>query len=183
MVIKMTDQNVPGQVHIYSGHGKGKTTAALGLAIRAAGHGHKVKIIQFLKGSDNYGEIKSIKSLPQITLVQAGRPEHVDQKNPQPEDFEGIKKGMKLISEVMKESSDIDMLILDELITAIDLGLIHPDQVIKEIIEEKPEKMELIMTGRNAPPILVQKAAYVTEMLNIRHPYQHGIKARRGVEF
>jgi cob(I)alamin adenosyltransferase len=177
----MDSEKELGRIHIYSGHGKGKTTAALGLALRAAGHGFKVKIIQFLKGSTNYGELESLKMIPEISIVQVGHPEHVDRNNPRLEDFEGIRKGLSCAQAAMKEG--IDLLILDELAIASDLGLISPQEIVQEIFERKPEHMELVITGRGAHPSLVKAADYVTEMLNIKHPFGEGLKARKGVEF
>jgi len=173
--------NDQGRIHIYTGPGKGKTTAALGLALRAAGHSSKVKIIQFLKGSKNYGELESLKMLPKISILQVGRPQHVEKGNLQPEDYEGVKKGLILAQEAMRDGTDL--LILDELAIAIDLGLISPEEVEKEIFNLKPDHLELVITGRGAHPLLVRNADYVTEMLNIKHPYGQGIQARKGVEY
>lgn len=170
-----------GRIHIYTGPGKGKTTAALGLALRAAGHGYKVKIIQFLKGNKNYGELETLEMIPQISIVQVGHPEHVDKSNLRPKDFEGVKKGLTCAQKAMKDG--IDLLILDELAIASDLGLIAPQEILHEIFERKPEHMELVITGRGTHPSLVKAADYVTEMLNIKHPYGEGVQARKGVEF
>jgi cob(I)alamin adenosyltransferase len=181
IVVKMTAQSDLGRIHVYSGPGKGKTTAALGLALRAAGHGYKVKIIQFLKGNPNYGELESLKRIPNISIVQVGHPEHVDKDNPRPEDFEGVRKGLACAREAMTDGTDL--LILDELAIAIDLDLITPQEILNEIFERKPEHMELVITGRGAHPLLVKAADYVSEMLSIKHPYGDGLKARKGIEF
>ena len=170
-----------GYIQVYTGDGKGKTTAALGLAFRAAGHGMRTFIIQFMKGSIFYGELKSAQMLKDyITIVQMGREEFVDRNNPDPKDVELAQKGIELAREVMKKN-EYDILVLDEINVALDFGLVSLDQVLS-LMEGKPENMELILTGRYAHPEVVKRADLVTEMLEIKHYYaEKGVDARDGI--
>jgi cob(I)alamin adenosyltransferase len=169
-----------GLIHIYTGPGKGKTTAALGLGLRAAGAGLKVHMIQFMKGR-RYSEIDSIKSLPNFTIVQHGRDEFVLKEKPAKIDIDLAKKGFSHTKDVVNNGK-YDLVILDELNVVVDYNLIPLKDVIK-LIEGKPEKLELILTGRDAHPDLVKVADVVTEMLEIKHPYQQGVLARKGIDF
>lgn len=169
-----------GLVHIYTGPGKGKTTAALGLGLRAAGAGNKVHVVQFMKGR-RYSEIDSIEKLPNFTISQHGRDEFVSKENPEKIDIDLAQKGFSYAKEIVK-SGKYDLIILDEINVAIDFNLISIDDVLK-LINEKPKKLELVLTGRYADPKLIQIADVVTEMLEIKHPYQKGIQARKGIDF
>ncbi len=171
-----------GYIHIYTGDGKGKTTAALGLAFRAIGHRFRVFMIQFMKGCIDYGELETAKDLASyITIVQMGRDTFVNKENPDPVDIEWAQKGIALANEVMEENQ-VDILILDEINVAVDYGLVSLDQAI-ELMEMKPKDMELIMTGRYAHPELVKRAHLVTEMVEIKHYYSLlGVDAREGIE-
>jgi cob(I)alamin adenosyltransferase len=171
-----------GYIQIYTGDGKGKTTAALGLAFRAIGHGLKVFMIQFMKGCIDYGELETARRLaPQMTIVQMGRDTFVNRDNPDPVDVEWAQKGVVLAREIM-EKNEVDILILDEINVAVDYGLVGLDQAI-ELMEKKPKDMELIMTGRYAHPELVKRAHLVTEMVEIKHYYALlGVDAREGIE-
>ncbi|UCD91934.1 MAG: cob(I)yrinic acid a,c-diamide adenosyltransferase [Methanobacteriota archaeon] len=170
-----------GLVHVYTGNGKGKTTAALGLALRASGHGWKVHIVQFMKGRIDYGELKACKDNPNITVEQFGRPQFVDKDNPEPEDLEYAKDGLSRAKEVVM-NEEYQIVVLDEINTAVDFNLIKLEDVL-DLIEKKPEGVELVLTGRNANPEIVKIADYVTEMLEIKHPYQEGQVGRKGIEF
>ncbi len=171
-----------GYVQVYTGDGKGKTTAALGLAFRAVGHGMKVFIIQFMKGSIFYGELKTAEMLsPYVTIVQKGREEFVDRNNPHPDDVRLAQEGIELAREVM-ERNEHDILVLDEINVALDFGLVKLEQVL-ELLEKKPEDMELVLTGRYAHPEIVKRADLVTEMVEVRHYYaEKGVDARDGIE-
>lgn len=169
-----------GVVHVYTGSGKGKTTAALGLGLRASGAGLKVHMIQFMKGR-RYNEINAIEKLDNFTISQHGRDEFVSKENPEQIDIDLAKKGFSYAKELIKKGKH-DMIILDEINVAIDYNLIPVDEVLK-IIEEKPKQLELILTGRYAPPEINKIADLVTEMLEIKHPYHHGLAARRGIEY
>jgi cob(I)alamin adenosyltransferase len=169
-----------GMIHVYTGDGKGKTTAALGLGMRAAGHGKKVLMVQFMKGRTNYGELESAKRVPGFCIVQFGRPDFVDRKNPDPRDIEGAGEALSYALEAAKLRS-CDLLILDELNVALDFGLVSLGEV-KDFLAEKPEKMEIVITGRNAHPDIIELADLVTEMREVRHYYRKGVQARQGIE-
>ena len=169
-----------GFVQIYTGDGKGKTTAALGLAIRAAGWGLKVFIGQFAKGM-HYGELDALKRFqPQITLHQYGRKCFI-QDEPTAEDFRLAKEGWLEVRRVL-EKAQHDLLILDEIGIALHYGLISPEEV-QDLIRSKPEHMELVLTGRKIPEQQYREADLITEMREERHYYTEGVQARRGIEF
>ncbi|MFX1561772.1 MAG: cob(I)yrinic acid a,c-diamide adenosyltransferase [Promethearchaeota archaeon] len=183
MTPKSSSQTKPkhhGMVQVYTGNGKGKTTAALGLGLRACGHGFKVHMIMMMKGRINYGELEAIKRLPNFTIRMFGRPEFVDRNNLDPKDIELAKAALKHAQEIM-ERGDVDFLILDEVNCAIDWGLVSEEEVI-DLIQHRPPHMELILTGRYARPSIIELADLVSEIKEIKHPYQKGITARRGCE-
>jgi len=169
-------------VSIFTGDGKGKTSAAIGIATRAAGHGLRVFIVFFMKG-DNYihGEKNSLPSIPNIKFESFGGKGWVDKNNIHPEEIEQAQKGFNAAREAML-GGEYDIVILDEINPAVSFGLIPADKVL-ELIEEKPSNVELILTGRNADARLVQAADMVTEMLAIKHPYNNGIQARKGIDY
>jgi len=170
-----------GLIQVYTGPGKGKTTAALGLALRAAGQDMKVYIIQFMKGWPHYGELISVEKLPNITLRQFGRPDFVNKGNPDPEDVEQAHQALDHARQILT-SGDYDVVVLDEINVALDYNLIELGEVLT-LIESKPEKVELVLTGRGAHPEIVKRADLVTEMLDIKHPFNEGAKGRRGIEY
>ena len=170
-----------GYIQVYTGDGKGKTTAALGVAMRAAGHGMKVEIIQFMKGNIEYGELESARILsPYVTIHQTGRETFVNRKNPDPEDVRLARQGWETAREIIL-SKRTDIVVLDEINCAMDFGLIPAAEVL-EVLRKKPYDMELILTGRNAPTEIVAAADLVTEMLQIKHYYCEGVEAREGIE-
>jgi cob(I)alamin adenosyltransferase len=169
-----------GFVQIYTGTGKGKTTAALGLALRASGHGLKIFIAQFAKGMD-YGEFRALKAFPDtITLRQYGRRCFIHGK-PEKEDIELARRGWAEVREVLSAGGH-DILILDELGIALYYDMIAPHEV-EELIRAKPATLELIITGRKVPAQLFALADLVTEMREIKHYYANGVEARRGIEY
>ena len=168
-----------GLIHVYTGRGKGKTTAALGLAMRAAGHGFKVGIIHFMKIWD-YGEVKSLQKL-EIDLFRYGTTELIDPKNPSPIDFEEAKKAIEKAEELI-EKADHDILILDEINVALDFKLIPLSRVV-DLLENKPDNLELILTGRNCPKELIERADLVSVIDAFKHPYKGGLESRKGIEF
>jgi cob(I)alamin adenosyltransferase len=168
-------------IHVYTGSGKGKTTAALGLAMRAAGHGFTVYMIQFMKGKITYGELETAKRIPNVTIKQVGRPDFVSKENPDPQDIALAQQGFEHAKEIIS-SQQYDIVILDEINVAMDFNLISTEEVIT-LLEERPETVEIILTGRACPREVVMVADYVTEMLEIKHPYKEGMKARKGVEW
>ncbi len=170
-----------GMIHIYTGNGKGKTTAALGLACRAVGHGYKVFIIQFMKGNIEYGELETARRLtPHLTIRQMGRESFVSRENPDPEDRRLAQEALALARKVIM-GGDYDIVVLDEINVTVDFGLIEKEEVLK-LIDERPPHLELILTGRNATQELIEKADLVTEMVEVKHYYQKGIQSREGIE-
>lgn len=168
-----------GFVQVYTGEGKGKTTAALGLALRALGHGLKVYMVQFLKKGFKYGEISALRRFPNFKFVQFGRGVYL--KKSTARDVELAGKALEHAGEVMR-SRKYDIVILDEVNMAVSLKLIRVDEVVS-LIESKPAKVELILTGRGAPLEIIEKADLVTEMVEVKHPISQGVLARRGIEY
>lgn len=169
-----------GYIHVYTGPGKGKTTAALGLGIRAAGAGMRVHMVQFMKGR-RYCEINTIENIKNFTLTQHGRDEFVSKECPEQVDIDLAQNGFRYSREIIARC-EYDLVILDEINVAVDFDLVSLEDVIK-LIEAKPEKLELVLTGRYAHPEIIKHADLVTEMLEIKHPYRDGVLARRGIDF
>jgi cob(I)alamin adenosyltransferase len=170
-----------GLVQVYTGCGKGKTSAAFGLALRAIGRGLKVYIIQFIKGGFDYGEMYTVEKLPNLTLKAFGRGKFVMTKPPEKEDVTLAEEAVQLAEEVV-QSGKYDVVILDEINVALSLKLINLEQVLR-LIERKPKHVELVLTGRDAPTEMVEVADLVTEMKEVKHPYKKGLQARKGVEY
>lgn len=170
-----------GLVHIYTGDGKGKTTAALGLALRAAGYGMRTYIGQFMKGH-SYGELAGARLLaPYLTIEQYGRPSFVHLHQATPEDIRLAHEGLEKARAAMR-SGDYAIVVLDEVCVALHFGLLSVEEVLA-FLEEKPKGVELVLTGRRAPEELIARADLVTEMREVKHPYYRGIPARRGIEY
>ena len=168
-----------GYIQVYTGDGKGKTTAAFGLALRAAGAGLKVYIAQFVKGM-KYSELNSLAKLSEfITIKQYGRDCFIF-REPEKEDIQGAQKGLKEVKEIMC-SGKYQMIILDEANIATYYNLFSVEALI-DFIQAKPEEVELIITGRKADPRVIEAADLVTEMKEIKHYYQKSVQARDGIE-
>lgn len=170
-----------GFVQVYTGNGKGKTTASLGLALRAAGHSLKVEIVQFMKGWIDYGELSGVKMLGGfVTLHQAGRDTFVNKRDPDPEDIRLARDGWTLAKSIIT-GGKADIVILDEINCAVDFGLLPVADVV-DVVRNRPVGMEVILTGRNAPLEFVEMADLVTEMREVKHYYAAGVDARVGIE-
>lgn len=173
-----------GLVVVYTGNGKGKTTAALGMCVRAVGYNWKVSVIQFVKGSWKYGELKGIKRLePNVELhtVGEGFVGIVDDTKDFEVHREAAKKGVQFALDRIR-SREYPLVILDELNVAVDLGLVSDDEV-REILSARSPEQHLVITGRGASDWLVDQADLVTEMREIKHPFQKGILAQKGIDW
>lgn len=171
-----------GLVLVYTGDGKGKTTAAMGHALRTAGHGNKVLVIQFMKGK-KYGEVLAAEKYlaGMLTMVQCGLDSFVMKNNPASVDIELARQGLALAKKSIA-SGDYQMIILDEINVALDFKLVEMDDVV-EIIKTKPASLDLILTGRYAPSELIELADMVSEVREIKHHLAQGIKERAGIEY
>jgi cob(I)alamin adenosyltransferase len=173
--------NTRGLVQVYTGNGKGKTTAAFGQALRALGHGFRVCVVQFMKGR-KYGEfIAAEKHLPNLTIHLSGLDSFVMRENPAPIDIELARQGLELAHKAVA-SGDYDMVILDEINVALDFKLIPLADVVA-LIRSKPTALDMILTGRYAPPEIMEIADTVSEIREIKHHYGAGIKDRAGIEY
>jgi len=167
-------------IHIYTGNGKGKTTAAIGLGVRATGNGLKVHMVQFMKGR-RYSEIDALEFIPNFTVFQSGRDEFVSKENPDQIDIDLARNGFEHAKKIINAGKH-DLVILDEINVAIDFNLIPLKNVIK-LREEKPVEIEVSFTGRYADPELVRQADLVSEILEIKHPYNDGVQSRKGIDW
>jgi len=170
-----------GLVQIFTGDGKGKTSAAIGAVIRALGHGLKVYIALFMKGDYLYGERKILSGLPGVTLESFGSSQFIDPENIKPEEIEQARKALAAAREAML-GGEYDLVVLDEVNLAVAFNLLGVEEVLG-LIEAKPEGVELILTGRRADTELVRVADLVTECLKIKHPYDSGVEGREGFEY
>jgi len=166
-------------IQVYTGCGKGKTTAAIGLAVRASGYGKKIFIAQFMKGK-YYGEISSLKKIKDITLIQCGGRCFI-KSGPKPKDIDIAQAAVKKVARLSREGK-YDVIIMDEINVALHMGLVKINQVL-EIMALTPAKTELVLTGRYCPKEIINKADLVSEIKEIKHYYRHGVKARKGIEY
>ena len=173
-----------GLVIVYTGGGKGKTSAALGLVLRAVGYNHKVCMVQFVKGSWHYGELDSAKRLaPEFEMITAGKGfvGILDDKSPREEHVKAANDTL-MISKEKIASGKFDVVILDEINYAIQLELLKLDDVI-DLIKSKPAELDLVLTGNHAAKEVIELADLVTEMKEIKHPFKSGLKAKKGIDF
>lgn len=168
-----------GYVQIYTGDGKGKTTAALGLALRASGHGMCTYIGQFMKGQQ-YGELDALRDHPCITIEQYGDPRCIRREEVTPEHVAQAREGLERARAAML-SGEYDIVVLDEANVAIWFGLLEVKDVLA-FLDQKPERVEVVLTGRRAPQELIDRADLVTEMREVKHYYVQGVMAREGIE-
>ena len=170
-----------GLIQVYTGDGKGKTTAALGLALRAVGHSMKVLIIQFMKGKSEIGEKKAAQKLaPYLTILPMGRGTFVSKDKPHSEDIKIAREGLR-VSQQAIQNREYDVVILDEINVAVEYGLISISDLL-HLLDSKPEEVEIVLTGRNARPELLERADLVTEMVKRKHYFDKGVPARKGME-
>ena len=177
---RSVDEMIKGLIQVYTGDGKGKTTAALGLALRAAGRNMKVLIVQFMKKWD-YGELHSVKLIQNITLETFGTKEFIHKGKAKKIDYEEAEKAFSFGIEGM-QSGNYDIVIFDELNMALYYELLDLKEVVEKL-KRKPDNVEVVITGRRAPKEIIEIADLVTEMKEIIHPYQKGIEARKGIEY
>lgn len=170
-----------GLTIIYTGNGKGKTTAALGLAIRAAGWGNRVAIIQFIKGYKNTGEWKMIGKIPKIDIYQTFDDKAAGIGKPGKKHMKPARDALALAKKIIK-GGEHDVVVLDEINNSIHYGLVEAGEIIK-LVANKPVAMTLVLTGRDAPLELIETADLVTEMKEIKHPFKKGIAAKKGIDF
>jgi len=174
-----------GLTIVYTGNGKGKTTAAIGLVVRAAGNRMRIFFLQFIKGQWKSGEREILRGLPGVELEVTGRGFTIeglrDPKIPMDEHALAAAHGWQRAQEVVR-SDTYDMVVLDEILGAVHAELVPVDELL-ELVRTKPAHLHLVLTGRNAPPALIDAADLVSEVLPIKHPFERGIKAQRGVEF
>ena len=171
-----------GLVQVYTGNGKGKTTAALGQALRACGHNLKSVVIQFLKGGSYTGEFKIQEKLqPFFKIYQFGNPYFINKNCIREEDLELNRNGFKLALEIATQQNDIHILVLDEINVAVNIGIIKIDEVLN-LIKNKRKDIELILTGRYASQEIIDAADLVTEMKEIKHYYNNNVTSRFGIE-
>jgi cob(I)alamin adenosyltransferase len=188
-------------VQVYTGDGKGKTTAALGLGMRACGHGYRVRMIQFMKGMSYTGEVQAVRRLaPDFEIFQFGRDCRSAEKrrtgeavcdgcgecfvrmgDPEPRDIEYARQGYEFAAATLDERA-ADLVILDEISNAVNFGLMSVDDAVS-LVARRPSGVELVLTGRDMPAALIEMADLVTEMKMVKHPYQRGILARHGIEY
>lgn len=167
-------------IQVYTGDGKGKTTAAFGMALRAVGHNWRVLIVQFMKGDDSYGEVQAARYLPNLELRQFGLKTFVQRGNLQEEDIRLAREGLEFARAAVRSGS-YQLVILDEINCAVDYGLI-PLREVLDLVRSCPAEVELVLTGRNAKRELIELADLVSEVKEIKHPYQKGIVNRVGID-
>ena len=170
-----------GLIVVFTGEGKGKTSAALGTAMRAAGHGMRIFICFFMKGEYPYGERNTLNKIPNITVASFGQEEFVFPDRVKQVEIDQAKQALAACKEAVS-SGKYDMVVMDEVNVAVAFNLISAEEVI-EVLQNKPQELEIILTGRKADPKIIAIADMVTEMLKIKHPYDNGMAARKGIEF
>jgi cob(I)alamin adenosyltransferase len=181
----MTSDDRDGLAHLYYGPGKGKTTAAVGLAIRAVGHGLSVSIRQFMKGAeemrDQYGEVQFLSDHSGVTVEQfpAGHARSLEDLSDA--EHSRLEDAVDAAETALREA-EADLVVLDELLAVTDLGVVDGERVV-EVLDARARPVEVVVTGRTAPPAVVDAADYVSYIGNIKHPFQRGIGPKRGVEY
>lgn len=170
-----------GLIHLYCGDGKGKTTAALGLALRAAGAGKQVGFTQFFKDGSS-SEMEPLAALPGVRVFHADTVRGFYRNMTPPQREQAGKDYTALFRQVTQAAQEADLLILDEIVSACNRGVV-PEKLVTDFLREKPARLEVVLTGRNPSAALLKLADYITEMRKLRHPFDRGIGARKGIEF
>ncbi|MFA5309224.1 MAG: cob(I)yrinic acid a,c-diamide adenosyltransferase [Dehalococcoidales bacterium] len=178
----MTKATEKGLVQVFTGGGKGKTTAALGTVVRAAGHGLKIGIIFFIKGKSSIGEYRTLAGLPNVKVQSFGLRQFIYKNNEINPAEKAEAEAALAAARAAVTGGEFDLLVLDEINMAVDFKLVRAEDVLG-LIRDKPTRLELILTGRNADSRIIEAADLVTEMVKIKHPYDRGIKARKGIEY
>ncbi len=179
-MVERMKSNRTGYVQVYTGDGKGKTTAALGLALRAAGHDQRTYIGQFMKGSD-YGELSALERLPQITIDQYGDPHCIRKEEVTDKHRSQAAAGIERARNAMLSGTH-DLVVLDEINVALWFELL-PEETVLALLDDRPAGIEMVLTGRRAPQSILDRADLITEMREVRHYYSEGVVARKGIEF
>lgn len=181
----MSETRRDGLTHLYYGSGKGKTTAAMGLAIRAAGHGLSVSVIQFMKGAaemrDQYGEVTQLRDEPGIDIEQFPVGHVHDPDDLSTEDRETLDAALDAAATAVADGST-DLVVLDEVLTLYDLDVASGAELV-DLIQSADDAVEIVLTGRNAPPSIVDEADYVTRMAEVKHPFRQDVGPRAGIEY
>jgi cob(I)alamin adenosyltransferase len=177
----LAGKNHKGLVQIFTGNGKGKTTAAMGTIIRAAGHGFRILLVSFMKGDYAYGEYNTLSRIPNVEVSLFGFRHLIDPANIKPEEKKQAGMALAKARDAVC-SGEYDLVVLDEVNVALGYNLIELDEVIR-LIKEKPSYVDLILTGRYADNRLIELADLVTEMVKVKHPFDKGIQARKGIEY
>ncbi len=177
----MTEKNGKGLVQVLTGDGKGKTSAALGAVLRASGHGLRVYVVFFMKGDYPYGEFSTLPGLPNVDTASFGFSCLTNPADVKPEEIDQAKQALSAARKAVL-SGKYDMVVLDEVNVALAWKLIELDEVVK-LIRDRPPNVELVLTGRYADARVVELADLVTEMVKIKHPYDKGVLARKGIEY
>ncbi|OYD14779.1 cob(I)yrinic acid a,c-diamide adenosyltransferase [candidate division WOR-3 bacterium JGI_Cruoil_03_51_56] len=168
-------------LQVYTGNGKGKTTAAFGQALRATGHGWHVLIVQFMKGYPDCGEVIAAKGIENLEVVQTGTPAFVEKGNPSSDDLAGARRGLKTAREAIS-SGNYQMIVLDELNVAVEYGLLSVEDAL-DLVAKCPDDLELVFTGRYARKEIIDRAGLVSEVREIKHPAQQGLLNRKGIDY
>jgi cob(I)alamin adenosyltransferase len=179
MAKKKISRSRKGYIHVYTGNGGGKTTAALGVAMRSLGQGHRVDVVQFMKGRKDLGEVKLQKKIPGFTVYQFGRKEFVDLKKPSVKDEELANQALGFAEELMKEKTPPQLIILDEINLAAAIGLVDVEEVLK-MMSRIPPGIDVYMTGRKAPRAVMKMADYVTV---VKDKKRAKVSARAGIDY
>lgn len=170
-----------GLIQVYTGNGKGKSTAAFGLTLRASGRGFRSIIIQFMKQSDSYGEQFAIKKIDSIDIVAFGKSKFINFKNPSKDDIDLVTQAFDFSKKTIN-SGEYDIVVLDEINIALQFNLISIKETI-DLLKNKPENVEVVLTGRLAPKEIIEISDLVSEIVEIKHPYNKGVCAREGIEY